>query len=80
MTVTNLTLNATRDGILSADGAEVITMDQSTGRELARYPVAGIPVDQCRAIVLGIVRLGSKADSRTENGNEPSRKRFPGIR
>jgi succinate-semialdehyde dehydrogenase/glutarate-semialdehyde dehydrogenase len=33
--------NATRDGVLGADAPEVITIDQATGRELARYPVAG---------------------------------------
>jgi succinate-semialdehyde dehydrogenase / glutarate-semialdehyde dehydrogenase len=31
----------TRDGVLGADAPEVITTDQATGRELARYPVAG---------------------------------------
>lgn len=31
----------TRDGVLGADAAEVITIDQATGAELARYPVAG---------------------------------------
>ncbi|MBB5782991.1 aldehyde dehydrogenase family protein [Nonomuraea jabiensis] len=30
----------TRDGALGADGTEVITIDQATGAELARYPVA----------------------------------------
>ena len=33
--------NTTRDGVLGADAPEVITIDQATGRELARYPVAG---------------------------------------
>ncbi|MGW0085396.1 aldehyde dehydrogenase family protein [Streptomyces sp. NPDC003393] len=31
----------TRDGVLGADGTDVITIDQTTGNELARYPVAG---------------------------------------
>jgi succinate-semialdehyde dehydrogenase / glutarate-semialdehyde dehydrogenase len=32
---------STRDGALGADATEVVTTDQATGRELARYPVAG---------------------------------------
>lgn len=35
------TAAATRDGVLGQDGSEVITIDQATGAELARYPVAG---------------------------------------
>jgi aldehyde dehydrogenase (NAD+) len=31
----------TRDGVIDADGAELITIDQATGRELAHYRVAG---------------------------------------
>src|SRR4051812_13778000 len=38
-----------RDGDLNATGAEVITIDQATGDELARYPVAGS--DQVAAAV-----------------------------
>jgi succinate-semialdehyde dehydrogenase/glutarate-semialdehyde dehydrogenase len=41
MTATNVAKTTTRDGILGADGDEVITIDQGTGQELTRYPVAG---------------------------------------
>ena len=41
MTTTSTAQTITRDGIFGADAAEVITIDQATGRELARYPVAG---------------------------------------
>lgn len=32
---------STRDGVIGQDGSEVITVDQATGAEFARYPVAG---------------------------------------
>ncbi|GAB3445751.1 hypothetical protein GCM10027570_16260 [Streptomonospora sediminis] len=35
------TAATTRDGDPGATGAEVVTLDQATGRELARYPAAG---------------------------------------
>jgi succinate-semialdehyde dehydrogenase/glutarate-semialdehyde dehydrogenase len=43
MTSTDTTPAATvtRDGAREADAAEVVTTDQATGRERARYPVAG---------------------------------------
>lgn len=31
----------TRDGVIGQDGSEVVTVDQATGAEFARYPVAG---------------------------------------
>jgi aldehyde dehydrogenase (NAD+) len=39
--VTNNTPTITRDGVIGADGSVVVTIDQATGAELARYPVAG---------------------------------------
>ena len=40
----------TRDGALDADAAEVVTIDQATGSELARYPVAGAEEAQAAVI------------------------------
>lgn len=39
----------TRDGDLGAAGTEVVTRDQATGLELARYPVAG-PAEAAAAV------------------------------
>ncbi|CAM5401276.1 succinate-semialdehyde dehydrogenase (NADP(+)) OS=Streptomyces alboniger OX=132473 GN=CP975_21355 PE=3 SV=1 [Streptomyces alboniger] len=39
--MTNNTPTITRDGVIGQDGSEVVTVDQATGAELARYPVAG---------------------------------------
>jgi aldehyde dehydrogenase (NAD+) len=39
--VTNNIPTITRDGVIGQDGDEVVTVDQATGAELARYPVAG---------------------------------------
>lgn len=40
-TVSNNNPTSTRDGVIGQDGSEVITVDQATGAEFARYPVAG---------------------------------------
>jgi len=37
--MTNSTPTVTRDGVVGFDGREVVTIDQATGAELARYPV-----------------------------------------
>ncbi|MFJ1807777.1 MULTISPECIES: aldehyde dehydrogenase family protein [unclassified Streptomyces] len=39
--MTNNTPTITRDGVIGQDGSEVVTVDQATGAEFARYPVAG---------------------------------------
>ncbi|MGW7132472.1 aldehyde dehydrogenase family protein [Streptomyces bobili] len=39
--MTNNTPTITRDGSIGQDGSEVVTVDQATGAEFARYPVAG---------------------------------------
>jgi succinate-semialdehyde dehydrogenase/glutarate-semialdehyde dehydrogenase len=39
--MTNSTPTVTRDGVVGFDGSEVVTIDQATGAELARYPVDG---------------------------------------
>ncbi|TDU05950.1 aldehyde dehydrogenase (NAD+) [Streptomyces sp. 846.5] len=37
----NNTPTITRDGVIGQDGSAVVTVDQATGAEFARYPVAG---------------------------------------
>jgi succinate-semialdehyde dehydrogenase/glutarate-semialdehyde dehydrogenase len=39
--VANSIPTVTRDGVVGFDGSEVVTIDQGTGAELARYPVDG---------------------------------------
>lgn len=39
--MTKTTATITRDGVIGQDGSEVVTVDQATGAEFARYPVAG---------------------------------------
>jgi succinate-semialdehyde dehydrogenase / glutarate-semialdehyde dehydrogenase len=47
---TNTTINApNRDGTRAADADDVVTIDQATGDELARYPVAG-PAEASSAV------------------------------
>jgi succinate-semialdehyde dehydrogenase/glutarate-semialdehyde dehydrogenase len=41
MTAANVARSTTRDGDLAANASEVITLDQATGQELARYAVDG---------------------------------------
>lgn len=39
--MTDSTSTITRDGVIGDDSSEAVTIDQATGAELARYPVAG---------------------------------------
>ncbi|MEV0219820.1 aldehyde dehydrogenase family protein [Streptomyces sp. NPDC050704] len=39
--MTNNPPKITRDGVIGYDGSEVVTVDQATGAEFARYPAAG---------------------------------------
>ena len=39
--MTSNTPTTTRDGVIGQSGSEVVTVDQATGAEFARYPVAG---------------------------------------
>ena len=41
MSTETVNTNLTRDGALDSEGTEVVTVDQATGAELARYRVAG---------------------------------------
>lgn len=47
----------TRDGDLGAVGAELVTLDQATGAELARYPVAG-PAEAAAAVTAARASAG----------------------
>lgn len=57
MSTDTLSTATTRDGDLTADATEVVTIDQATGGELARYPVAG-PTEAAAAVATARAAAG----------------------